>query len=82
MMMTKMTSAQHDEISERCIEAMDGHYDQHVFDAMQYHDGASVMAKIEENAAAAAQKAKRQSRRNEDPLGMWSDFRRSALRSA
>lgn len=68
--MAKMTSAQHYEISEHCVAAMDMHYDQHVFEAMMYHDGMGSFREQQDRARvaiAAAQKARRQ---NADPMGI------------
>lgn len=54
-----MTSKEHYAISSRCVDAMDGYYDQHVYDAMMYHDGAGTLALMaEKRAARAAARAK------------------------
>ena len=47
-----MNSKEHFDIGMHCHDALNGKFDQHVFDAMMYHDGAGSMARIEEVEAA------------------------------
>lgn len=69
-----MTSAEHAALADRCADALDGHFDQHVWEAMHYHGGASVLARQAEQEEE-RRKAATRPRRQKDVLGIGAALR-------